>query len=354
MNRHYFLWIVLAALACLALTVISMWETVQPSESSQRQIPIPHPLVPFTSYLSAVGVVEASSDNIAIGTPVNRIVEKVLVEAGAKVNKGDILFQLEDQDLKADLNSKLVAYQISLAKLQKLESLPRPEDLAFGEAALKKADVELNEARVQFEMVKGLENSKALSLQEINRRKFNFEQAEALQQQAQSSLTKIKEGTWKPDLEIAHLETLQAKSNIERMESEIQRTVIRSPIDGIVLQVKVHEGELPSAVNAKGALMIVGDTDELYLKVSINQFEAPYFIPDAPAVAFLRGNGKVKFDLKFIRLEPYLVNKQNLTNEITEKVDTRVLQVIYQINRENQNIFVGQQMDVFIQAEFPK
>lgn len=354
MNRHYFIWVLLAALGCLILTIFSMWETNKPPEAVVQDRTTPHPLVPFKSYLSAVGVVEASSDNIAIGTPVNRIVDKVLVEAGAKVKKGDILFQLEDQDLQADLNARQVAYKISLAKLQKLEAVPRPEDVAYGEAVLKKAEADLNEARIQSQMVQGLQDTRALSLQEINRRKFNFEQAQAQWEQAKSSLDKIKEGTWKPDLEIAQLETVQAQSNIEQMEAAIQRTIIRSPIDGVVLQVKVHEGELPSAVAAKGALMIIGDTDEMYLKVSINQFEAPYFHPEAPAIAFLRGNARVKFQLEFVRLEPYLVNKQNLTNDIAEKVDTRVLQVIYHIKQEDhQNIFVGQQMDVFIQAEFP-
>lgn len=354
MSRRYFFWIVLAALACLMLIIYSMWETNQQPKEPSREKLIPHPYAPFKSYLSAVGVVEASSANISIGTSVNRIIDKVLVTAGSKVKKGDPLFQLEDQDLKADLYAREVAYKISLAKWEKLKALPRPEDVASAEAALKKAEIELNEAKSQFEMVQGLQDTRALSMQEINRRRFNFEQAEAQWEQAQANLNKVREGTWQPDLEIAQLETDQAKANIERIQADLQRTIIRSPIDGVVLQIKVHDGELPSAVSAKGPLMIVGDTDEMYLKVSINQFEAPYFNAQAKAIAYLRGNAKVEFPLQFVRLEPYLVNKQNFTNEITDKVDTRVLQVIYHITRVDQNIFVGQQMDVFIEAEFPK
>jgi HlyD family secretion protein len=356
MNRRYFLWMVLAALACLVLIIFSMWESGQPVKNPppQEKLSPYYSHIPFKSYISAVGVVEASSDNISIGTSVNRIVNQVLVTAGSKVKKGDPLFQLEDQDLQADLHAREVAYKISQAKLQKLESLPRSEDVASAEAGLQKAQIELNEAQSQYERVQGLQDTRAISQQEINRRHFNAEQAKAQWKQAKANLDKIKEGTWQPDLDIAKLETIQAKANMEQMQTEIQRTIIRSPIDGVVLQVKIHEGELTSAVSAQGPLMIVGDTDELYLKVSVNQFEAPYFRPEAPAIAYLRGNARVEFPLEFIRLEPYLVNKQNFTNEITDKVDTRVLQVLYHITKANQNIFVGQQMDVFIEAEFPK
>ena len=60
-----------------------MWQTAKPPPLLLT-ISTPHPLAPFHSYISGVGVVEASSDNISIGTPINRIVEKVLVKVGQK------------------------------------------------------------------------------------------------------------------------------------------------------------------------------------------------------------------------------------------------------------------------------
>lgn len=350
MNRYYFLWIVLIALLCLILTLFAIWHTISPPPPAQKFItPIARP--PFTSYISGVGIVEASSDNISIGTSVNRLVDKVLVTAGTKVKKGNPLFKLEDQDLQAELQTRKIAYDITLARLQKLEALPRQEELIAAEADLKKAEVDRNQAKTQYDMVQGLEDSRALSLQEINRRRFNFEQAEANSMQAKAHYDQVKDGTWKPDLKIAYLETQQAKANIEQIEAEINRTIITSPIDGEVLQVTIHKGELPSSSSAP--LMVVGNIDEMYLKVSINQFDAPYFESKAPAVAYLRGNARVEYPLEFVRLDPYLVYKHNLTNDITEKFDTRVLQVIYRIKNVDHNIFVGQQMDAFIEAKFP-
>lgn len=352
MNRHYFFWVLLVTLACVLLVFYSMWRTIKPP-ALPPPISISHPNVPFQSYISAVGLVEASSDNISIGTPVNRIVKNVTVQVGQEVKKGEVLFTLENQDLQADLAAREIEFEIAQSKLKKMEALPRSEDVAAAQSALRNTQAEMSQAQNQYEMVQGLQHSRALSLQEINRRKFNFEQAQARSQEAQANLDKIKAGAWKPDLDIAFLEIKQAKTNIDRVQAEIERTIIRSPIDGKVLQIRIHEGESPATVGANGPLMIVGNTDEIFVKVSINQFDAPYFNTEASAIAYLRGNAHMEFPIEFVRLQPYLVNKQNFTNDIIDKVDTRVLQVIYRIKSKETPLFVGQQMDVYIEAEFP-
>jgi hypothetical protein len=64
----------------------------------------------------------------------------------------------------------------------------------------------------------------------------------------------------------------------------------------------------------------------------------------------LRGNREIKTPLKFVRFEPFVSPKTSLTGDTTERVDTRVLQVIYSFERGDLPIYVGQQMDVFIEA----
>jgi HlyD family secretion protein len=57
-----------------------------------------------------------------------------------------------------------------------------------------------------------------------------------------------------------------------------------------------------------------------------------------------------EYQLRFVRVEPYVVPKKSLTGENTERVDTRVLQVIYAVENPDPPLYVGQQLDVFIQA----
>ncbi len=350
MNRTYFFVITSIAIASALLIFYSIWQ-----ESQDLPPPTPivsHPAAPFKSYISAVGIVEASSENIFIGTPLNRIVNKIFVAVGAKVQKGEPLIEFENRDLEATLQAQQVGYEIALAQLNKLKALPRKEDISSAEAEVKNAEVAFNQAQSQYEMTQGLKDKRALSQEEINRRYFNYQQAEAKLFQAQAMLNKVKAGTWKPDLKIAHLEALQAKANVERIKADIDQTIIRSPIDGKILQIKIHEGEIPSINSSRIPMMVLGNTDEKHLEVSINQFNAPYFRQNAPAVAFLQGNPHIQFDLEFIKLEPYLVSKQNITNNLTEKVDTRVLQVTYRFKEDDKKIFVGQVMDVYIEADY--
>ena len=348
MNRNYFFAFVIVALACLVLIFLSLGREIETPVTKEPPIS-PPPNAPFKSYISGLGIVEPRSDNIYIGSPVNRLVDQVFVTVGEKVKKDDNLFQLEDRDLRATLKAQQAVYESSIAKLQKLEALPRPEDLAAGLAALRSAQSELDFAKNTYERMLGLPDPRALSQDRKSNLLFNLQQAEAKWQKAQADFDKLKAGTWKPDLEIARFDIQQAEANVNFTKAEIQRTIIQSPINGTVLQIKIHQGE---SISPNTPAMILGNIDELNLRVSINQLDIPYFHTDAQAVAFLRGDVRKEFPLEFLSIEPFLLHKQNLTNEITETVDTRVLQIIYRIKKADHPLFVGQQMDVFIETNY--
>lgn len=349
MSRNYFFFIVLVAIGCLVLIFVSLGKDIDTPLTKDPLIPPPYS--PYEANISGAGVVEASSDNIYIGSPLSRVINRIYVKVGSHVKKDDVLFSLEDKDLQANLLVEKAAYKSAVAKFNRLKAFPRPEDLAMAEASVRNAAVELESAKNQYEMILKLPDPRAISEEEKQRRRFNYEASQAKMEQVQADADKIKAGTWKPDLEISQLEIQQAKANVERIQAEIQRTVIRSPIEGTVLQIQVHEGEFPPQDSLRMPIMILGNIDELYLRVSINQFDIPSFSATASAIAFLQGNSKVSFPLEFVRVEPLLVKKSNLTNDITEQVDTRVLQVIYRIKKEAERVYVGQQMDVFIEKK---
>jgi HlyD family secretion protein len=349
MNRNYFYVILAISVACVFLIIFSMTRWDNADKPYVQDQAVPHPLSPYPSYVSAVGVVEAGGGNIAIGTPLNRIVKKVYVEVGAKVKKDEPLIQLENNDLKADFQIQQAAYNAAVAQLNKLEAYPRPEDLLTAKASLLISQVEMEQSKSQNDMVLKLPDPRAISEEERNKRQFNYEQAEAKWVQAKADLAKIEAGTWAPDLEIAKIDVKQAEASLNRIKTNIQQTQINSPIEGTVLQAKIHEGELTSP--DKAPLMIIGNADQMNLRVSINQFDIPHFSQKNAAVAFLQGDARFEYPLEFQRVEMYLVDKGELTHNIMDKVDTQVLQVIYQIKKNDHPIYVGQQMDVFIDNE---
>jgi HlyD family secretion protein len=68
-------------------------------------------------------------------------------------------------------------------------------------------------------------------------------------------------------------------------------------------------------------------------------------------VAAIKGNPQIRFPLTYVKTEPYVVPKKSLTGANTERVDTRVLQMIYAFHPANKPVYVGQQVEVFIDGD---
>ncbi len=267
----------------------------------QRELteaPSPPPESPFSERVAAVGLVEASTENIAIGTHIAGIVHQVFVSAGQRVNTGDLLFEIDNRHLRAQLELQRAALAVAAAELADLENqLSRAETLA---------------------------RQKVISLDELDRRRFAARTLRA--------------------------RVAQADAAIKASETEIARSRVTAPIDGEILKLNVRAGEFAAAGATSEPLLLLGRLVPLHLRVDVDEQDAWRVKSRAKAVAAVRGNPSQQTPLEFVRFEPYVVPKRSLTGASTERVDTRVLQVIYRFQPDGLPIHVGQQMDVFIEA----
>lgn len=115
-----------------------------------------------------------------------------------------------------------------------------------------------------------------------------------------------------------------------------------------MLQVNIRPGEFVGA-SPQPPLVVIGDTSQLHVRVDIDEHDVPRFHAGLGATAFLRGDGDREIALRFVRVEPYVIPKKWLTGDNTERVDTRVLQVVYAVENPAERIYVGQMLDVFVQ-----
>jgi hypothetical protein len=121
-------------------------------------------------------------------------------------------------------------------------------------------------------------------------------------------------------------------------------------MDGEVLQLKIHLGEFAPTGVLVQPLIFFGNVRPLNVRTDVDENEAWRVSQDEPAIGFLRANKKVSAPMTFVRFEPYVIPKVSLTGETAERVDTRVLQVIYSLPVSENRIRAGQQMDVYIEA----
>ena len=336
------------AVVLLVLAVLSI-EKTQPVRKQ-----VDPPSVPATSaytrQVGAVGIVEAASENIAISLPVAGLVTRVYVRAGAHVRKGAPLFSLDDRDLRAELTVRDSALSVAQARLRKLLNSPRPEEIPPAEARVEEAAENAKDAQTQLRLMESVEDKRAIREEDLLRRRIAVGAADARLEQAKADLALLKAGAWEPDVEVAKAEVAEAGREIERVRADLSRMVVTAPINGEILQCKVRVGEYAQAGPLSQPLMLMGDTSHLNVRADIDEQDASRVRANAPALASPRGDGACRYPLHFVRFEPYVIPKKNLTNDASERVDTRVLEAIFALDPDSP-VRPGQQMDVFIKAQ---
>ena len=335
-----------AALGFATMSVVRM----TPAQAKVNPVMAPPESVYSAGQIGAVGIVEARHENVAVSLPVSGLVTAVHVSAGDHVTKGQKLFTLDDRDLRAELALRQSNLELSRAKLTKLSMSPRPEEIPEAEAKVREAEALLGDAQVQWNLIESVRDKRAIREEDRLRRQRALAAAQARMEQSKAALALLKAGTWAPDLDVARAEVTQAERQVERVKADLERLVVTSPLTGQVLQCKVRVGEYAQAGPLAQPLMLLGDVSALNVRADIDEKDAWRLKPGAAATASVRGHAEQKLPLTFVRLEPYVVPKKNLTGDATERVDTRVLQAIYQLPAAAP-VYTGQQMDVFIAAK---
>jgi HlyD family secretion protein len=274
--------------------------------------PVMPPAKPFKQAVAATGIIEALSENVAVGVPLPGLVTEVFVKVNDTVKKGQPLLKLDDRDLLAETLSTRALQEISRAQL------------TVSEAQLRKLETQL--ARLT-----SVTDSRAVSRDDIENRTQDVAVAQAQLAATQAQLT-------------------SAETSLTRLDLLIERLTVRAPRDGTLIQLNIRAGEY-AATTPKTPAMILGDTDKLQVRADIDEQNAIRIRSGQPAYAYLKGDPTLTFPLVFGRIEPFVIPKTSLTGSSTERVDTRVLQVIYTLTRPaDLPLYVGQQVDLFIEA----
>jgi len=261
------------------------------------------------------GVVEPSSETIQIGSALSGLVTGLYVEPGDRVGEGQLLFKVDDRAARAQLREARAAITESRA--------------AIAEAQSARAT-----AARQLALYRQVEDPAAVSRTEVIRAEGEAAAASERLRLAQ-----------------ARLQAAEARAGSAR--TEIDRLAIRAPIAGEILAVNIRKGEFVSTMGGGGAQPFIemGQTSPLHVRIDIDEEQAPHLRLGAPATVSPRGAANRQVEAVFVRAEPLVVPKRSLTNSAAERVDVRVLQVIYQLPETNGLFRVGQQVDAYIPAK---
>jgi len=270
----------------------------------------PPPRSPYARTVASTGLIEASRENVKVAAPREGLVTRVLVKVGDAVKAGDPLFQLDDREVRARI--RLLEAQVASLRAQSGVDEAQIADLAD-----------------QVRRFAQLGRDRVATEDEVKRREFSLATARARAAATAAAIAVAEEA-------------------VRQAGTDLELLTVRSPRDGRLLQVNLREGEF-AALKSAEPLMLLGDVDRFQVRAEVDEQDAVLMRPDQPAVASLKGHSDLRVPLQFVRIEPYVVPKRSLTGDSLERVDTRVLQVVYAFDRPGFPVYVGQQVDVFIQ-----
>jgi len=264
--------------------------------------------------VAGAGIVEPASEVIDIGSALSGLVTDVRVRPGDRVGKGEVLFTVDARAARAGLDQANAAIQEA-------------------RAAITEAGAAQKTARQQLDLYRQLSDPAAVS------------RAEVIRAEGEEAAATSRFG-------LARARLAAAQSAAAAARTEIERLVIRAPIAGEILAVNIRPGEFVATQGGGNSQPFIqmGQTTPLHVRVDIDENEVGRVALGKPAVISPRGAAELHVNAAFVRAEPLVVPKRSLANSAAERVDVRVLQLIYALPPSD-DFRVGQQIDAFIPAK---
>jgi len=329
----------------------------------KAQPPVFQPVTsPYDSAIYANGIIESdqpSGANINIQPEVSGPVTQVLVHEGQAVSSGTPLFNIDDSVQKATTEQLRLQSEAALSLLNELKAQPRKETLAIAAAQVTLAESNLKAVQDQYDKRRASYDidSKSITKDELDTLQDALHQNTASLDVARKQYELIKAGTWSYDIENQERQYEALKQSYQAANVLLQKYSVKAPVDGVVLAVNAAIGSYVSSLGAYNAytqgldpLVVMGAPQA---QLAVRCFVDEILVTRLPSPENIRAEMSVrgtdlKMPLQFVRVQPYVSPKIELANQRQEKVDLRVLPVVFRFEKKDMPIYPGQMVDVFI------
>ncbi len=344
--------------------VLAIVSAVIFSRQPKPQAPVFSPAAnPYAKGIYATGMIESDlpqGENVNLYPEVSGPVTQVLVAEGAAVHKGDTLLTIDDQVQRATFEQLQAQAEAAQALLQELKAEPRAETLNIAAAQVENAEASLKNAEDQLAKQ---EQSYRIDPKSVSRDALdNARNAEKIAAtnlsviQKQYALTKA--GAWVYDIQNQEKQVVALSKAAAAAQALLGKYTLRAPIDGSVLAIQAGVGSTVSSLGAYDSytqandpLMVLGAPEgHLQVRAFIDEILIHGMADPSQLVAkmFIRGTD-INLPLSFVRIQPYVGPKIELSDQRQERVDVRVLPVIFRFDKpKTLTLYPGQQVDVYV------
>jgi HlyD family secretion protein len=318
---------------------------------------------PYARGIFANGIVESaqsSGSNININPEVSGPVVKILVHEGETVASGTVLLAIDDSVQRAVVDQQKMQAGASQSALQGLKAQPRAENLEVSAAQLSVARASLKTAHDQFDKVRHAYevDPGAVSKESLDTSENQVCLAQANLDLAQRQYDLTRAGAWRYDVENQEAQYNALVQAEQAASALLAKYTVKAPIDGVVLSVNATVGSYISPAGSYGTytgaftpvVVMSSAQDQLGVRVYVDEILVSRLPPPEKIRAEMSIRGTdVRIPLEFVRVQPYVTPKIELSNQREERVDLRVLPLIFRFAKQSgAHIYPGQLVDVYV------
>ncbi len=339
----------LAAMAALAATALAGANVPEPPAANPAVPPLPSGgATGAPVWVAAPGRVEPVSEEMRLGFDIAGKITEVLVEEGDAVRREQVLARLWDADLKAAVAAAQAALAAREAELEKVLAGARSMERKEAQAALAEADTVMRQARLEHERREKLLAGEVLAKEEADRAEKEYLVSRQRVEAARQRFRMVDDPSRAEDIKRAWALTDEARATLDRAKAYAAKAEIRSPIDGVVLRKHRRAGEMVS-VSFDTPVVTVGDIGRLRVRADVDEKDIAKVREGQRAYMVADAYGDRKFWGTVFRVARILGRKNVRTDDPAEKNDTRILEVV--IDLDEPGLPVGLRMDVFVIVE---
>lgn len=318
---------------------------------------------PYSHGIYSEGIVESyqgSGENVNIYPDVSGRITQILVHEGDRVKAGQALLVIDNSVQLALAEQQKQQSEAALASLQELQAQPRKETLDVSAAQVTLAQANQKTASNTYEKQR---HSYAIDARSVSKDALDNDQdalavAKANLGLAQRQYVLTKAGAWVYDIRNQQMQYNALVQAYQASDALLQKYTIRAPADGVVLAMNTALGSYVSAQGAYDAYtqgydpVVVMGGPQGYL--SVRCFVDEILVDRLPSLSHMSAQMSVrgtnlKIPLEFVRMQPYVSPKIELSDQRQERVDLRVLPVIFRFKKPaDAAIYPGQLVDVYV------
>lgn len=242
---------------------------------------------------------------VEIKSKASGIVKKLLVDAGDRVKKGQLLAQLDKDEIAAQVEQSRAGLQAAEASLKSAEA-----DYERAKVDAEGPDVPL--LKRAFDRAQGMAKEGVVSVSALDEAQKNYELALNKQNVSKAQVSVLKSKIAQSQATVA-----QDRANLAQLEEQLGYTDVLSPIDGVVLSRNVEMGDAVSSILVLGSsatlVMTLGDTSEVYVKGKVDESDIGKVYLGQPARIKVESFKDKTFNGKVTKISPMGVEKDNVT-----------------------------------------